>query len=279
MESSLTKNSQSDQVIVTSVKGLGEALTHFPIKKVALKYWGGKLVGGLLLFSAILGTLILVLDSIYKIQIHNRAIILNQLPNFSLMLGILAPTGILLLFLSKKTSLLGLTTYQKGLVFYSRKMTLILPYSTVKIFDTRIINVLFGSSPISERIKINLIDQANKQWHIPDKFENRRTLIKQIREGLLPILFQKSITKLSEGEMLPFGQQIFVNSNGITIGEKTVFWENLSGYNLTNRHLKLINLKEAEEILKTEIQNIQNLDLLITIIDNSLAKRNQSLPR
>lgn len=246
---------------------LGQPLASYPHRNLVVKRGLMTVISLLLIFTAIYLSLSRLFNLLAAIEIHGRAILLN--PAFLLILVglILLLFGIICLVWVLRHEWDGIMLYENGMTLQNGKKEHIWYWHDINQLDSRVTHVKFGSSTISTRIKVTLGHQYRNRLILRHRYENMMACIHQIRNKVLPILYDRAHDQLSRQEYLEFGKGLRVKSSGLEFQDRIQLWSDLENPLIDNGLLKLLTKPDHSIFFQSKIHHIKNLDLLVHLIN------------
>jgi len=260
--SSHTANSENQ------CKGLGELVRHYPIRNQTLKRWLPLLLGSAVMLTSLVLILILVGETRAKIAIHGRAILLGIFPFPVALYVLLLLAGILAIFYAVTHWHDGITVFEQGVVKQTAKKEQHWNFARTERFDNSITQVMFGGSVVSTRIKITFADGAGNRFSIPNRYEHMMDLIEIVRERLLPGLMARAQQRLQNGDSLNFHKHLSADLSGLSINGQVMPYGQIEPI----IHSQVITFHHKENphkvLFKSQINRIQNLDVLLSLLEH-----------
>lgn len=265
----MTENIQPENLSKhTPAKPLGKPLESYPLRNLVIKRWSMILIGSLLIFTAIFLSLSRLNALLRAMEIHGRAILLN--PSFLLILAgpALLPFGIICLIWVLRHKHDGLMLFENGMIEQKGKQEHLCYWQDITQLDSRITHIKFGSSTIATRIKVTLRDQDQEELILRHRYENMIACLHQIREKVLPILYNRAQDQLTRQEYLEYGKGLRVNSSGLEFQECFQSWSDLENPIIEDGVLILSTKPDHSIFFRSNIHHIKNLDLLVHLINH-----------
>ena len=127
-------------------------------------------------------------------------------------------------FVSRYFTKIGIHIHEDGIVIddYYKKRTVI--WEDIIEFDSRIVHSKFGDSVIGTNVKLKMRDKEGRHIIIRNEFDRMEQFLKEIRHGILPVLYKNSISRLAHGKKLEFNPEICAIKTGIEIKNQFFFW-------------------------------------------------------
>ena len=261
------------------IPDLGKALAHFPAEGWVWKRWMLVIFGGAVAIGSLIATILLVFEADIAIQRHGRAILLKYLPMPFAPVVLLFPLGGILIFTAWLNWQNRITVYEKGIRHQKGKRSHSWFWGEFVRLDTRVIHVRFSGSNIASYTRILLGDQHNHQWKIQNHYQQMGQLIHIIRVNVLPIIYQKMVNRLIDGEAITFSKNLQAIRNGLKINGNFSPWHILDKPEIDKGKF-LLNHKETREVLfKSRVGQIVNLDSLLQLIKDPPPSTDQSSPK
>lgn len=245
----------------------GYLFDEFPGTRRRLKRWLSMILGLLLISLSVFLILGLIMISSQMIVIYGRAIIVKFLPFFFIVIFLFVPLGILAILLTRAFDKNGVYLYEKGLIVHQGFSEKKWQWEDVEKLDTRFINIEFGNSIIGEKQKIILQDLDNRRLVIKKRYEHFRQLANQIRQILLPILYQKASQCFAENGHIAFSKDLIATRKGLYNREALGLWQNINKYEVKKGYLVFSFKSPTKSKFQTKIAEISNLDLLLLIVE------------
>lgn len=238
---------------------------HFPLKNEKSRRWL-VLLGSL---NVTLFAIFLIIDRTLAlssgIQIHGRAVVLNQAPLLLFLIFLALPASIIGILYARNHWHDGITILNEGFRQKRGRNLIEWRWQETTCLDARINHIVFGGGEISTRVFIRLEDQDGKELIIQDHYERIDELINIIRSQILPVLLVNARLSFVQNYDLHFGSGLKANALGLM--DKGLFfpWSDIEPPIIKNSRF-ILNSKQQKKIVQTKIQNIRNLDLLIHLI-------------
>lgn len=258
---------------------LGKSLAYYSVEQWGLKRWTLLIFGALLSIGSLLLIIYLGLEANTAVQRHGRAVLLGYMPLPFAPLILFFPLGGMLIFLAWLHWQNGITLYEKGIHLRKGRRTRTWLWEDIVRLDTRVIHVRFSGSTIASNCRIILEDQHNHQWTILNQYEQMDQLVNKIRLQALPIIYQKMVDRLIDGEAITFSKNLEAIRNGLKIKGAFSPWIILDVPEISNGNFLLKRNDSQEILLKTRVDQISNLDSLIHLSTNPPPSTDQSSPR
>jgi hypothetical protein len=247
---------------------LGEKIAFFPLQKTGLKRRLSLIISLLLAAFAIILILYNLIDTLLKIPVFGRAVVVRQLSDFPLGFFLLVLSAILMFLLSKFFTRIGVHIHEDGLLVDNFFQKRYLIFEDIIEFDSRIIQSKFGNSTISTYVKIRMRNNEGRVYTIRNQFEQMDQFIKEIRQAILPALIKNSYSRLAHGKTLGFHKDICAIRTGIEIKDHFFFWHEMLKGEVSDGNLMIWTSLKRDEPLSLPIEQITNLDLLLHLISN-----------
>jgi hypothetical protein len=245
----------------------GGKVKDYPIRHQKLNHWVWILIGILLLLSALALLLNGTFTSWRAVQAHGRSILLRTVP-LPLLGFLLALTlGIIILSITARHWGDHITLYVNGLDLHKGKMKCFLSWGSIRRFDAQIKVVKFATSNLDVRSKMLLEDAAGQSYTITDRFKDLSDLIGQVRNRLLPILYQTTLQGLQAGETILFHGQLAAKPEGLVINGETYPWDTIQG-RIHRWSLRIRQIPNDQNLFRQKTKSVKNLDLLMTLLEN-----------
>ncbi|MCB2202407.1 hypothetical protein KQH56_00220 [bacterium] len=250
----------------------------YPVRRQRLKNVFWILIGVLLLISALALLLYGVFTSWRAVQAHGRSVLLRTAPLPLLGFLIALVMGILILSTTSQHWGDHITLFVNGLDIHKGKQQNFLPWQAITRFDARIKVVKFATSNLDIRSKMLLVGDAGRNYTITDQFENLSDLIGQVRNRLLPILYQSTLQRLGAGEEISFHKHLAAKSEGLVVHGHTYAWEDVQS-RIHRRSLRIRQTSDDTNLFRTKTKRVRNLDLLMTLLENPPKSDQSSSPK
>jgi hypothetical protein len=246
---------------------LGYLIDCFPIYFLGVKRVLWLFIGtSISSFSLTFGVIRLI--EIWKeIEIHGRAVLLNRLPLPFLLIGFVLPLGIGFIIFAKHHWKDGVEIYDLGFVKHRGKHKKIWLWETTEQFDNRVVYNKFAGNAVAIQVTITLKDQQQNHITLKNLYARMDEVLYQIRQHILPILLSKAHQKLLAGDEIRFHKQVRVSHAGVQIKEQIFPWHELGISIIRNGVLTLTNISNQKVLLKTNVNQVENLDLLLNLIE------------
>lgn len=245
----------------------GYLFDEFPGTRRNLKRWLSMIIGLLLISLSVVLILGLIMISSQMVVNYGRATIIKFLPYFFIVIFLFLPLGILSILLTRTFGKNGVYLYEKGLIVHQGFSEKYWRWEDVEKLDTRFINIEFGNSIIGEKQKIILQDHNNRKLVIKKRYEHFRQLANQIRQILLPILYQKASQCFAENGHISFSKDLIATRKGLFNREALGLWQNIDKYEVKKGCLVFSFQSPSKTRFQTKIADITNLDLLLLIVE------------
>ena len=132
--------------------------------------------------------------------------------------------------------------------------------------DTRFINIEFGNSIIGEKQKIILQDLNDRKLVIRKRYKHYRELANQIRQIVLPILYQKASRCFAEDGHISFNKDLIATRKGLYNREALGLWQNIKKYEIY-KGILVVSFKQLSKAkFQTKVADIENLDKRLSIL-------------
>ena len=181
---------------------LGERIAFYPLQKTGLKRRVSLGISLLLAALAIILILYNLIDTLLKIPVFGRAVVVRQLSGVPLGFFLLLLSAVLMFLVSK------LHIHENGLLVDNYFQKRIIFFEEIIEFDSRIINSKFGNSTISTYVKIRMRNNEGRVYTIRNQFEHMDQFLKEMRQSILPTLIRNSYSRLAHGKTLIFHKDI-----------------------------------------------------------------------
>lgn len=245
----------------------GGKIKDYPIRRQNLKRGFWTLVGILLLLAALAAFLYGAFTSWRAVQAHGRGVLLRTAPLPLLGFLLALVLGIVTLSTTARHWRDNITLHVNGLDLHQGKIQRFLPWPSINRFDARIKVVKFATSNLDVRSKMRLEDDAGHTYEITDRFEGLSDLIGQVRNRVLPVLYQDTLQHLQAGDAVSFHGQLAAKSEGIVIHGETYPWNTVKG-RLQRWSLQIQQSPDEKILFKQKTKRVRNLDLLMTLLEN-----------
>lgn len=232
-----------------------------------LKRWGMVILGGLLILTASVSSVVLILNTYTSIIRHGRAVLLKNAMLLPLVL-IGVPVGVFLILWAKDHWDDRLILNDRGLILKKGKKERIWHWEKTENMDTVITNIQFGGSSVGTKVKLTLDDGNQGKWLIRNRYENISDLVKGIREQTLPYLYKKAMQKLAHGEEIVFHPGLTARKKDIEINKQLIPWVDGTKPQVNNNIFIIKCQKDQEPLFKSNLKKIENLDLLLCLFEN-----------
>jgi hypothetical protein len=258
---------------------LGKELDHFPIRNQFFKRWLLLATGIFSILCALVLLVSLIIQTWRGVQLHGRAFLLWAFSMPVLLYLLLLITGSLLVFLAKIYWWDGITVFENGLLKRTREKDQVWRYQDSQRFDNYITQIKLGGSIIAYRVKLILENESNSCLVIRNLYEQMEELIQIIRLGVLPGLLHRTRQRLQNGESVTFHQEIIAERNGLQIKGELIPYHQIKP-EIKNEMLRLYQKDDQNKLmLKSHLEQIRNLDLLIDLIENPLMVSDHPSPK
>jgi hypothetical protein len=258
---------------------LGALIQHFPTRSQKLKRWLPLLVGSAAILTALGLTLFLVSEIRTRIAIHGRAILLGIFPNPIGLYVFLLLAGIFSTIFAVTHWHDGITVFEQGVVKQTAKKVKHWNFARTERFDNSITQIMFGGSVVSTRIKITFADGAGKRFSIPNRYEQMMDLIEVVRERLLPDLIERAQQRLQNGDTLNFHKHLSADLSGLSINGQVLPYDQVEPV-IHNQVIAFHHKENPHKVLfKSQINRIQNLDVLLSLLEHPPAPLQVSQPK
>lgn len=258
---------------------LGKRLANFTVEQWGVKRWSLLIFGALLTLGSLILIIYLGFEANTAIQRHGRAALLSFLPMPIAPVALLFPLGGALILLAWLQWQNGITLYERGIHFQRNQRNRIWLWEDIVRLDTRVVHVQFSGSTIASRCRIMLEDQHKHRWTIRNQYERMDLLINEIRQQVLPIIYQKILQRLVAGETIVFCKDLKAIRNGLKVNDTFSPWVILDVPEINNATFLLKSKDNQELLFKSRVDQITNLDSLIHLIKNPPPPTDQSSPR
>ena len=276
MAETQSKDQASDH---DQIPDLGKLLAHYPVEGWGWKRWTLVIFGGVLMVGSLIAIIYLGFEADTAIQRHGRAVLLRYLPMPFTPIVLLFPLGGVFVLTAWLTWQNGITLYEKGIHHQKGKRSRFWLWEEFVRLDTRVVHVRFSGSTIASYGRILLEDQNNRQWTVRNHYQEMDQLINKIRLKVLPIIYQKMVERLIDGEAIAFNKNLQAIRNGLKINGEFSPWRILDMPE-TSKGIFLLKHKETQEVLfKSRVDQIVNLDSLIHLIKNPPPSTGQFSPK
>ena len=234
----------------------------------AFNRWATVILGGLIILGTALFSGLQILNTYTAITRHGRAVLLDKLPLIFLVIAIGLPIGILLILWAKNHWDDQLIIHKNGFSQQKGTQKKNWYWQQTEKLDTAITSIQFGGSIVSTKVKLRLEDSNGGSLVIRNNYQRMSDLIDRVRSNILPKLYEKAIDKLDQNEIINFHPQLIATQNGLQINDQLTPWEFLADPISKNNKLILKSMGEKEILFKSNIKQIENLDLLLCLLDN-----------
>lgn len=258
---------------------LGKILAHFSVEQRGLKRWTLLIFGTIFTIGSLLAIIYLGFTANTAVQRHGRAALLGYLPMPFAPLVLLFLLGGVFIFLAWLYWHNGITLYEKGIRHQKSRQIRIWYWEDIVRLDTRVIHVRFSGSTIASHCRVIMEDQHKHQWIIRNHHEQMAQLIARIREQVLPVIYQRMVHRLIEGEAIVFSKNLQAIRNGLKINDSFSPWTVLEDPEIRNATFLLKRRDTQEMLYKTHVDQMTNLDSLIHLINNPPPTTDQPSPR
>lgn len=247
---------------------LEKQLACFPIRKRDVKRWTWLIAGVILVLVSIGLLLFFSLKGWTAIENHGRAVVLRFLPYVLPLLMVVFPAGVMLIIFARLHWWDAVTVYENGLLIKKGYRMVIMHWSEIEQFDTRVTNINFAGNAVNTRIKLILKPRNKRPRIIKNKYRHMSELIRLIRAHSLPILTKSAQDQIEKGQEIHFHKELIATKNGLRVNGNVLNWTEFQKPKVKNRILSLKDKDSEEELFKANINRIENLDLLLTLMAN-----------
>jgi hypothetical protein len=262
------QNNQQNPTENGNPKPLGKMVKHYPVHNQMLKRWVSIILGGLSILTAIGLTIFLAIRTWDRINVHGRAVILSIYPFPTVLYALLLMIGALLISLAIIYWQDGIEVFEKGLVRRTGQRVKSWIYEDTSRFDTHIAQITFAGSLVNTRVKVIFENPGNTCLVIHNRYEQMPELIDHLRTLVLPKLIEKSRQRLLMGEKLVFHKHLQASESGLMINGDLIPYQ-MAAISVENQVVKLHEKDNPKHVfLKSNVQQIKNLDLLFNLLEN-----------
>jgi len=233
-----------------------------------LRRWLMIISGGLLILVASVFASILALNTYTSVLRHGRAVLLNNVIPILPLVFIAIPFGLLIIMWAKTHWDDQLTINESGIFQQNGKKERSWVWDETEKLNTLITEIQFGGSSVGTKVKLQLTDENNRKWLIRNRYENILELVEKIREKVLPVLYNKAIQKFATNEEIKFHPGLTATKTGLRINNQQILWEEHLESPVRNNKLIIKYQENQEPIFKSELDKIENLDLLLCLVEN-----------
>lgn len=245
---------------------LGALIRNYPIAKKKLNHW----LPLILSIIAILTTIALLtgafLISWTAVEQHGRAILVRILPLPLILSGFVLPIGVLVIVSVWINWNNAVDLYEKGLMVHQGRKYQTWFWEEIERLDTRVYGTKYTEDDAPSTINI-IMEKPNARLKISNKYEDMESLLDEIRQKTLPLLYTHATQKLHKGESIKFHQDIEGVRQGLLIKRKLHNWEILQSLVNTNGQLKIIENTYGRVLFARPVKQFRNLDLLLSLLD------------
>lgn len=242
-------------------------IRFYPLRHRKLNHWLAIPAGILLFLLALTSLLYGFFTTWTAIERHGRAVALGTITPFILTSLLAFIIGLVLLVSTRRHWNDGVGIYPSGIALHRGKNVDHISWEQVKRFDSQIKLIKFATSVMDIRSKIILETEDNRKFKITNRVADMQDLIHQLREQLLPRLYEKSLQTLHQGGQISFHRQLTANLNTLYIKGQQHPWERLTPV-IKNRVLVIRQLTNQEVLFKGKINQFQNTDILLAFLEN-----------
>ncbi len=260
-----TKQNTDETVIQPD---LGQEIDHFSVSHQVFNRWLLLILGVILAIDGSLCALINIFNFWNAIQSHGRAVLLARITEPAIALLVILPLGILLIILAAINWQNGLTLYEKGLMIRKQNKEKVWLWEAITRFDNHITLVKFSGTTLTSRRKILLEDDQQNTLRIKNNYERMDDLITQLRNHILPGLFDRKCQHLQTGEKIQFHEDIMGQRQGLQIKGSFFAWHELQISVNKKGIVRIIHSTNRDELFKSKTGQIKNLDVLVHFIEN-----------
>lgn len=246
---------------------LGNLIDRFPIHHLGIKRVLWLLIGTSMTLISLTFGLIRLVKIRNEIEIHGRAVLLNRLPLPLLLIGVVLPLSIGFIIYAKQHWNDSVEIYGLGFVKYRGKQKKIWLWEKTERFNNQVIYSKFAGNAIAIRVNITLKDLQQDQITLKNHYARMDDVLYQVRRHVLPILTIKARQKLLNGESIQFHKQMRVSNIGVQIKESIFPWHEFGIPTIHNGVLTLTDISNQKVLLKTNVNQVENVDLLINLIE------------
>lgn len=248
--------------------GLGRLLDHFPRANRTVYRWIWLFLGFLLIIIGSYLSIQHLLKTLSAINTYGRAVLLKPDSWMILALILFLPPGIFLISWSFSHRNDAVYLYEKGFLIQKGKQEQSWLWKNVTRIDTPITNVKFGGDTITTHSKIILNEGDQKIKIISSRYDRMTELVQKVREIVLPMLIETAQNRLNGQKMIDFGNEIRVDQLGLEVQGNHYAWMDLSEPLIEHTTLRINLAKTQTPILRSNINEIKNLDVLLHLIKN-----------
>jgi uncharacterized membrane protein (DUF485 family) len=225
-------------------------------------------LGLLLIILALLASLAGFFTSWQAVRVHGRAALLHTLPLPILVFVVSLLSGILLFNYTHNHWQDRVSLYENGFVLQTGKKTINWLWESTKYFNTETTVEKFGTSIIDQKFRLIFEDVQGQSLIIPGRYAEMTSLVKQIRNTLLPHLYNKAVTRLRQGDTIHFTPELNAVLKGLMVKGDLCRWVSLNPSQISKGVLHLHRVGDNKLIYKIAIKKVRNLDLLLVLFEN-----------
>jgi hypothetical protein len=262
--------SQTKQMTQNEVDqlNLGKVMDRFPVLHQSFNRWLLVILGIILLVDGSLSALINTFDLWNAIRSHGRAVLLVRITEPMIAVFLILPIGILLIILAALNWQNGLTLYENGLVIKQRNREIVWLWDGVERFDTQITLIKFSGSTLNARRKIIIEDQQQNTLRFGNRYERMDELVTQLREHILPGLFNRKRRELNNAGEIPFHADVTALSKGLQIKGGLFPWHELQITADKKGNVRILHLTDQQDLLISKTNQFRNFDVLMHLAEN-----------
>ncbi|MBG0786949.1 MAG: hypothetical protein H0S79_17775, partial [Anaerolineaceae bacterium] len=128
-----------------------------------------------------------------------------------------------------------------------------------------------ATSVIDVQSRAELETANGETFQITDQVTNSQELILRCREAILPRLFQRAQQALRQGEKISFHKDLAATPQALLIQKMPYYWEDIEP-KFKKRKFALIEKATSRELIALPINQLENADILLSLLENPPAK-------
>lgn len=256
---------------------LGAEIGTYPVRNQSYKRVIGTTLGTSIILAAVIFFTLGFYDLVMAVRLHGRAMVLLHAPSLVLMLAFL-PIGVVILLYTALNWDNHITLFERGLILKQGIRTKMWIWEGTTRLDTHITHIKFGGSIIDIRVRF-ILGNPQETLTTRNKYEEMSTIIQEVRARVLPLLAKWASQRMKKGQTIEFSNKLIASKQSLIINGEPFNWNQIDAPIIKNRQLILQESKNHQNVFQTRLNQITNLDLLISLLNHPPGAAAQSLSR
>ncbi len=252
-----------------AVKRLGTPLELYPLHSRFLRRWGNFIIGMLILLGAI-GTLLYGLwITVQDYYIYGPAILLRTLSLPTIIALVLFVAGSLALAAAYRNWLKSAVLYEGGMAFADRHGLRAWRWDEIEELHSSVTRHYFSAIYTGTSHRYIVTHRDGHMVTLDDDLQRVDRLAANLRERLVPVLYQRSAEAFNRGQEVTFGPVTVSKAVGLGAGKKAYLWTEIAAVAVKDGYLRVIPAgnKTGPRSLALPVAQIPNLEVLVSLVD------------